>query len=352
MNKEALKEYLEDNIEYVEAILEDCGFCNIKYYESSKQWRMGECDYSNPSSIRLSSKDLSYKDYKYNTKGDIFSLVMSKKHYNFYNTLNYIAKLSNYEDVEVENSITLPYKGFFKQYKPEFSNEIKVYPTSELERYKKTVSTLFLRDNISIETQEKFDIRYCNEQHRVVIPCYSDKGLIGAIGRFNKKYINDLTPKYLPILTYNKSQYVFGINENYNNIINNTVYIVESEKTVLECDSIGINNVVAIGGNSISETHRQLILRCQPAEVIIILDKGLGIDRAKKLNVIDIQSFIKQIIVDEAKKMINPFSKVGYLNCNDIESIKDKENIFTSGIEYDIIMEIIKNKKVEIFNGK
>lgn len=352
MNKEALKQHLEDNIEYVEAILEDCGFCNIKYYENSNQWRMGEDDYSNPSSIRLSSKDLSYKDYKYNTKGDIFSLVMSKKHYNFYNTLNYIAKLSNYEDVEVENSITLPYKGFFKQYKPEFSNEIKVYPTSELERYKKTVSTLFLRDNISIETQEKFDIRYCNEQHRVVIPCYSDKGLIGAIGRFNKKYINDLTPKYLPILTYNKSQYVFGINENYNNIINNTVYIVESEKTVLECDSIGINNVVAIGGNSISETHRKLILRCQPTEVIIILDKGLGIDRAKKLNVIDIQSFIKQIIIDEAKKMINPFSKVGYLNCNDIESIKDKENIFTSGIEYDIILETIKNKKVEIIDGK
>ena len=70
------------------------------------------------------------------------------------------------------------------------------------------------------------------------------------------------------------------------------------------------------------------------------------------LFVIDIQSFIKQIIVDEAKKMINPFSKVGYLNCNDIESIKDKENIFTSGIEYDIIIETIKNKKVEIFNGK
>jgi hypothetical protein len=50
--------------------------------------------------------------------------------------------------------------------------------------------------------------------------------------------------------------------------------------------------------------------------------------------------------------MVNPFSKVSYLNCNDIESIKDKENIFTSGIKCDIIMEVIKNKKVEIFNGK
>ena len=41
MNKEALKQHLEDNIEYVETILEDCGFCNIKYYENSNQWRMG-----------------------------------------------------------------------------------------------------------------------------------------------------------------------------------------------------------------------------------------------------------------------------------------------------------------------
>lgn len=357
MDKEALKQYLIDNPDIVEEFLVSCDFYGVKYYESSSQWRMGIEEGSSTSSIRLSSKDLSYKDYKFSDNGDIFSLIMLKKNINFGTALQYIASKTKFIDKEVTiTKCELPYCGYyrnFKKYEESFES-LEVYDKILIEEYPKTISKLFLKDGISMETQEKWDIRYCSESHRVVIPCYEGDNLIGAIGRYNCKDVDKDIPKYLPIIRYNKSSYLYGLTENEKYIKDSTVFIVESEKTVLTCDSIGINNVVAIGGNSISNIHKNKLLKSSPKDIILILDKGLGYDKAKFLGLDskeDVDKYLKSVIIKEAEKLINPFSRVYILDCNNIDSIPDKENIFDILNNKEEILKLIEDKKEEV-NGK
>ena len=354
MNKEALKQYLIDNPDIVEEFLINTGFTNVKWYESSEQWRFGLDDSSSSSSIRL-SKNLTYKDYKFSEEGDIISLIMIKKKINFRTALQFIAsktKFVNTETIEVETR--LPYNGWYKHIcKKDEDCTLDYYDKSILEEYPKTISRLFLNDGISITTQDKFGIRYCQDTHRIIIPCFEDDKLIGAIGRFNSKRIDKNIPKYLPILRYNKSQYIFGLNENKEFIQSNPLYIIESEKTLLECDTKNINNVGAIGGNSISHTHKNKALKLQPSEIVVILDKGLGLDKATHLGLYgkDIDKFLENILRTEANKLVNKFIPVYYLNCNEIIEIPNKDNIFDIDLPKEEIIKIINERKV-LVNGK
>lgn len=225
MNKEALRQYLIGNPDIVEEFLSNAGFHSVKYYEGSEQWRMNLDEDSNSQAIRLSSKDLSYKDYKFGEKGDIFSLIMLKKGINFHLALQYVASKTKFVDIDCEeDKCTFPYGGFYKSIKKDdIDLDLEEYDEILLDVYPKTISKLFLCDNISVDTQEKFEIRYCHDSHRVVIPCYDEGKLIGAIGRYNQKIVPNDIPKYLPILKYNKSQFLFGMNENKEHIKNNIV---------------------------------------------------------------------------------------------------------------------------------
>lgn len=354
MNKEALKQYLIDNPDIVEEFLINTGFVNVKYYDHSNQWRFGFDETSSSSSIKL-NKNLVYKDYKFSEEGDIISLVMIKKKINFRTALQYIASKTKFVNKEVEEiEVRLPYNGWYKHIcKKHDECTLDYYDKNILEEYPKTVSRLFLDDGISITTQDKFGIRYCQDTHRIIIPCFEDGKLIGAIGRYNARRFDKNIPKYLPILRYNKSQYIFGADENKEFIHSNLLYVIESEKTVLEGDSKGINNIVAIGGNSISPVHKSKILKLQPSGIVVILDKGLGLDKANHmgLNGVDIDKFLGKIIISEAVKLVNKFIPVYYLDCNSIKEIQDKDNIFDSNMNKEDIIKLIDERKV-LVNGK
>jgi len=328
MNMKKLKNHLIENPDYIEVLLEKL-FYNVKFFDNkSPQWRMSLSKDDISNHIRLYSSNLQYKDYKYNEKGDIFSLLMNKLNINLGKCINMLAEKSLFLGSESQK-VEEVYGGYFKKVKKN-TTELKIYSEENITSYPEIISKMFLRDGISIETQRKFNIRYDSVTNRVIIPCYKNGKLIGAIGRYNKENSEDI-PKYLPILTYNKSKYLFGVDINYNNLINNRVIVIESEKSVLKAFTKGIKNVVALGGNSISKYHKELLYELCPSEIIVMFDKGLD-----KRNIIESNGDIEKELEKSIKNRLSILKSnncfyspiIKYINLNLYSEIKDKDNIF------------------------
>lgn len=141
----------------------------------------------------------------------------------------------------------------------------------------------WIDEGISIDSMLKFGIKYSTLQQKIIIPHYSiNDELIGIRGRTMLE--DDLIyGKYMPY-THNKvtyahplSQNLYGLNINKNNIIKKKkIMIVESEKSVLQCDTMfGEDNftVALCGSGAISDFQKNLILSLGVNEVIIGLDK-------------------------------------------------------------------------------
>jgi len=281
--KDKIKIKLADDYDLVEDIILDLGFYNLREYGS--YWRFGYDEWSNSSALRIYKGSLSYKNYKYPDKnGDIISLVQYKKSCSFEKAMEYLAYKCGYSEIEVEESIKVvkPFGSFFKKIK-NIKNDFHIEPLDDslVDKYRKSYFELLLLEGITIEAQDFFNVRYDLASGRIAIPIYKKEGLVGILGRINQRNFDEGVAKYLPIIPYPKSKVLFGEIENKKYIKNNRVYVVESEKSVIKAFSMGYRNVVALGGNSISEFQKLAIHSMYPKEIVVALDEGLELSHIK-----------------------------------------------------------------------
>lgn len=264
-----------------------------------------ECEYIKPvknneirwghsNAHKINIESLSYADFSNNSNGDIITMVSLLKGIDLGQAIKWLAKELNLSyEYNDKIEVVLPFNGFFKQYSKVKENDIsppKTYPIERLKEYTGRLNTLWLEDNISLQTQELFDIGFDFETNRITIGWKDvNSELVGIMGRLNKKELTDKDTKYLPIIPFNKSKVLYGLDVNYSNILDNgTIIIVESEKTVLRGYELGYRNIVALGGNNISERQAALI-KSLCVNVIISLDEGIelahSIEQAKKCKI-------------------------------------------------------------------
>ena len=74
------------------------------------------------------------------------------------------------------------------------------------------------------------------------------------------------------------SQTLYGYSQNYNYLVNNVIYIFESEKSIMQCYSYGIRNCVALGSGSISRKQVQMLLELNPKKIIFMHDTGYDLE--------------------------------------------------------------------------
>lgn len=281
--KEKIKDKLADEYELVEEVLDSLGFCNI--HEFNGYWRFGFDPFSDPSAINLYKGTLQFKNYKHTEiRGDIFALVQYRLGCSFNSAISYLADRCGFEYAceEVVETHVLPFGGYFKNLTKLFdSSHVDVHNYSEFEKYRQTFSELLIKDGISLQAQEYFDIRYDHYSNRIVFPIYNKKGLVGILGRYNTKIVDEHIAKYLPIIRYPKNRVVFGLVENLRYLRDSRVIVVESEKSVMRAYSMGYRNVVAMGGNSISEQQKNLIYSTYPKEIVVALDEGIELEHIK-----------------------------------------------------------------------
>lgn len=235
--------------------------------------------------IRLEDNDnVTVVDFVKSIKTDIFAYIMSERHVTFVDVLNKTKEIFGFE-----NSGSGSKKhGWFvegtfdetRELNRSENRDAKTYDEHELDKYIEAANMRFYNDHISIETQKKFHILYNVATQRIGIPVRDFSGnLCGIKARRNYETDNDRDPKYIYELPCDKSLLLYGYQENYNSLYGaDAIYIGESEKFVMQCDSYGYHNAVAIMGSSISPKQAGILMLLRAKKYCFMFDEGLGAD--------------------------------------------------------------------------
>lgn len=278
-----IKSELLSKPESIINILESYGFS--KPIVRGSEIRFGYGEGHNPTAIRLKlSESLWVSDYvRPECNGDLFEYIIKSRNETFVSVLKRIKDELGITEFSFVRKRTGIFGGFYSNIKIKKDEpDIKVYDNSILSDYVSVPSRRFLDDNINLDTHKAFDIRYDIASQRIIIPIRNAYGeLIGVKGRANWDVGED-EPKYLYLVPCSMSATLFGYCQNYEFLSGTDVFIFEAEKSVMQCYSYGIRNVVALGGNSLSNTQCKLLLERNPSSVVFMLDVGLGFENIKK----------------------------------------------------------------------
>jgi hypothetical protein len=292
LNALEIKEYLLENQDKLTELLEDIGLANI-HYRTKEELRCSYAEGWNSTGVKIVlNENLSYTDYSNNDNGDIFKLVRNKLDYKedeFYKSFKYICDFLDVKATVEKIEKPKIFGGLFTQFSKQKTNNltynIKTYPMDLLNDYDIMGNVLFQKDGIDLKTQIKYNIGYDWYTHRITIPEFSFEGeLVGVTGRYNgQDYDENGEPKYYPIIEFPKSQVLFGYAQNYYDLCNSTVWLVESQKSVMRMDSLGKRTFLALGGRTLSPIQVKYIQNLNPKNIIVALDEGIEEEEMIKL---------------------------------------------------------------------
>ena len=278
-----IKEELLKNPDAIMELLEYFDFTRIK--PSTKEIRFARDEQGGLNiSIRLENNENVYvNDYARGVSKDIFSYIMQEKSVTFRDVIQktkQVLGLSNDWRPQQRKSL---FGGIYENLSRQNRDvRLKTYDDSILNQYEKLGNVMFLRDGISLEAQQFWNIRFSIIDDSIIIPVRNEFAeLVGAKARINREPSENESKYYYPI-NFPSSQVLYGYSENYQYLYGNDVIIVESEKSVCQGWCFDAKNIVALGNNSISEKQIKLLLQLQPKRVIIALDEGLDFEQTKK----------------------------------------------------------------------
>lgn len=274
MLKEIKKELLNQP-EKLKEVLEYYNFHNVIIHQSYISFGRSVDSSKKSIVIRLTNNDYLYvKDYARNIQKDLFTYISEQRLVDFseiLSTVKSILNISDYYDFFGDRGI---FGGFYERIRKRNISKVNTYDESLLDKYKKYGNARFIKDRISIDAQQFFDIRYDVESQGIVIPIRNQLGqLMGVKVRCNYE-VEDGEMKYYYLVPCAMSNTLFGYSQNYNYLVDNTVFILESEKSVMQCYSYGVRNCVALGSGSISNKQVQMLFELNPKKIIFLHDTG------------------------------------------------------------------------------
>ena len=278
MLKEIKKELL-DNPEKLEELLEYFNFYNIHIHQSYISFGRAIDSSKKSIVIRLEKNDYLYvSDYARNINQDLFTYISEQRLVDFKDIISVVRKILKIDDFSIFREPQGIFGGFYEKIRKKNEYTCRTYDESILNKYVALANMRFIRDNITIETQQFFNIRYDVESQGIVIPIYNQVGeLMGVKVRCNYD-VQDGEMKYYYLIPCQMSQTLYGYSQNYNYLVNNVIYIFESEKSVMQCYSYGIRNCVALGSGSISRKQVQMLLELNPKKIIFMHDVGFDLE--------------------------------------------------------------------------
>ena len=287
MDIPAMKEYILDN-NYAPVILEKLGCHHIK--DKGDYISCSNPDGDNQSAVTLYlNSNLTVVNYTRTLNPakkshDIFDLAEFYLNINFFEAVKQLCDwcdLDYYKDWNEDLPESLRITKMLMELDSTTSIDddntpLKPIPESILTYYYPYVNDMFANDNISYIVQRLFEVGYDPQTNRITIPVRDElNNLVGVKGRL---FIDDLKEgdlKYLYIEPCNRSRVLYGLNIALSHIQQKGfVYVVESEKGVMQLWSMGIYNCVATGGKKISQAQIDMLSRLC-VDIIFCFDKDV-----------------------------------------------------------------------------
>lgn len=313
---EELKLYLKENPDKIQRILEYYNYHSITI--NNNEIRFAKIGGDNPSGCRIKLNDnLSATDFTTSYNGDIIGLIKQHTDLSYKEIINTIKTITNKKVNGHHKKEVGIFDDFFNDiYLPQQDDEDEIiYDPSILDQYSKYKWNLrFLNDGILPSSQYKFHIGYDEESNRITLPWFDiDGNIIGIIGRIDSDEKTNY--KYIPLIPFPKHKFLYGLYHNKECIKKSKeIYIFESEKSVLLGDSLNYRNFVSLGGNSISTTQVEHILKLGVNKIILCLDEGLDVSVIKRdIKTIKDCLFMREckigVILDKENKYLPKGSK-------------------------------------------
>ena len=278
-----IKEELLKNTDAIIELLDYFDFTHIK--PSTREIRFAREDKGGLNiSIRLENNENVYvNDYARGVSKDIFSYIMQEKSVTFRDVIQktkQVLGLSNDWRPQRRKSL---FGGIYENISRQNREiRLKTYDDSILNQYEKLGNLMFLRDGISLEAQQFWNIRFSVADDAIIIPVRNEYAeLIGAKARINRDPQENESKYYYPI-NFPSSQVLYGYSENYQYLYGNEIIVTESEKSVMQAWDFGVRNIVGLGSNNLSEKQTKLLIQLQPKRIIIAMDEGLSFEQTQK----------------------------------------------------------------------
>lgn len=276
MPVENLTNYLINNPEDVIKILELTDFHDISFNASTNQIRCAYYEGGNPTSVSINCNTLQAYVFSKDIGGSLYHVIGTHNNWSDFHTIRFILQALKLGDLD---NIRTPYifNGVYKRVKVKHKEEKEILPKDLLNKYEFHPNVRFYKDNISYETQYKFHICYDTSSQRIIVPWFDNKGeLVGITGRYNFNELGN-NPKWKTLKNFSKGNYLYGIYENQKSIKNDDYVVIgESEKFVMQLDSYGYHNGLALGNCNITDRQARLIKALPVKKVIVALDEGIS----------------------------------------------------------------------------
>lgn len=331
-----IKDALYNNEDKLKDILEALEFEKIRKMGKCFKFSWGDGGASSGVANSLNIETLKFDSYSKNIHGDIISLVAERKNVELGSAIKYLANsLGLSWEYKPKAEVTLPFNAFFLNYEKiqEDNYNYKTIPSKEVEEYEKCgLSLYWVREGVSLLTQERFHIGYDCYSSRLTIPWRSITGeYLGIIGRLDKANCEEWETRYLPIIPFYKQNTLYGLYENYKAIQDKgIVIIVESEKSVLIAYEMGYTNVIAVGSHNLAPYQIKLI-KSLAVDVILAYDEDIPLEESIK----------------QAKELIiaNPFFN-NSVYILDMSGLKEKSCIYD--LDKNTVDEAFENRLIYI----
>lgn len=279
-----LNEILYGNIDSIIRLLErlDVADISIKHNEIRFAYEEGK----NPSACVVNPDTLTYCSFSRAETGTIYTLIMNKRNLSFPQSLHWVANVLGLEQRSLTNNIKLPFGGFYKELSSppvNYGEDNKILDEALLTPYANKYNQMFFKDGISYLTQEKFNVGLDISSNRITIPEYDLQGnLIGIMGRLNVVNCED-KDRWLPIIPCHRGSSLYGFHINYQDIIKKQICLIgESEKFVMQLDTMRLNCGLATCGNNISKLQEKAIKMLKVPTIILAYDEGLDEEHIRK----------------------------------------------------------------------
>lgn len=296
MDTISLKKYIFENNK-IEYILNEIGCKYIVYHPNKEYYSCSNFNGDNQSAINVKNNEyLSVINYtrtkEFGENSDIITLVQYNKSISFVEAIKFLHKtldlpfeFKKQEEKSVKKFDPLYiFKRIVNRRKMVNVGDIQALEDELLNDFVPMLHISWYREGIMPWARDKFKLAYSYRKKRIVIPIYHwlTKELVGFNMRTTVDNYKEFgIPKYWITPTYQKSNNLYGLAENYDSIVEKKrVTVFESEKSTLKRFSLMDDTCVSLQGKTMSEEQIRILIGLD-AEIVLALDKDVDINEIR-----------------------------------------------------------------------